>query len=305
MTRMNLSQLLCFDAVAETGSFQAAADRVARTQQAVFAAVKNLEGQLGLALLDRSGYRIGVTEQGRLFQRQLRGVLRELGELEDLADELAAGSEAVFRVVVGDLCPLGPVADFLGFLAPLWQQSELQIRTATLSAPWERLGSQQAELVLHHADQSDPAFEYVPMGSVLVIPVAAPSLCARLDPALPASTGLRSQMQCVLRDEAASPRRDYYLQEGARRNIVDDQHVKLELIRCGLAWGHMPWHLISGDLDAGRLVDLRSAQLRGGRVELVAARRVQSSHGPVAEQVWAALRARAEISPGWAGAEER
>ena len=52
---VTLHQLECFDAVVSEGTFQAAAQKLRRSQPSISAAVKNLEDQLGLTLLDRSG----------------------------------------------------------------------------------------------------------------------------------------------------------------------------------------------------------------------------------------------------------
>ncbi|MGZ3182792.1 MAG: LysR family transcriptional regulator [Telluria sp.] len=291
MARFTLSQLMCFEAVAATGNFQAAAERVARTQPAVFAAVKNLESQLGLTLLDRNGYRIGLTEHGHSLRARLHGLLREASALEALADELATGREATIRIVVGDLCPVGPIAEWLGTMTNVWASTELQLSSATLSAPWERLRGEAADLVLHHADHTDLAFEYLPLGTLPVVPVAAPALLARCDG--PRPEALRGELQCVLRDEANAPVRNYYLLDGARRCVVDHQELKRSLIVAGLCWGHMPLHLVQDDLAAGRLADLRGEALRGGQVQMVAARRAGVSHGPVAQALWDSLRTQA------------
>ena len=54
MEGMTIHQLLCFDAVVAEGSFQAAAEKMRLAQPSVSLAVKTLESQLGLTLLDRS-----------------------------------------------------------------------------------------------------------------------------------------------------------------------------------------------------------------------------------------------------------
>ena len=61
---LTLHQLQCFDAVVTEGSFQAAADKLLRSQPSVSTSVKNLEAQLQLTLLDRSGYIITGPELG-------------------------------------------------------------------------------------------------------------------------------------------------------------------------------------------------------------------------------------------------
>jgi len=98
-----LHQLVCFDAVVTEGSVQAAAEKIRRAQPSVSAAVKNLETQLGLALLDRSGYRVAMTEAGRSFHERTRIFLHELSALKNHAAQLAMGAESELRVVIGDL----------------------------------------------------------------------------------------------------------------------------------------------------------------------------------------------------------
>src|SRR5215471_1449824 len=106
MMDVTVHQLQCFDAVVTEGSFQAAADRMRRAQPSVSLAVKNLEAQLGLSLLDRSGYRVSLTEAGRSFHARTRVFLDELRVLKTHATQLAMVEESELTVVVGDLCPL-------------------------------------------------------------------------------------------------------------------------------------------------------------------------------------------------------
>ncbi|WP_348625873.1 LysR family transcriptional regulator [Mesorhizobium sp. L2C066B000] len=105
MNGLKLHDLRCFDAVASEGSFQAAALALNRSHPSVFAAVARLEQLLGLTLLDRSGYRVGLTEAGREFRARAQLTLRELDHLRTYAGQLASGEETVLRVVMGDLCP--------------------------------------------------------------------------------------------------------------------------------------------------------------------------------------------------------
>src|SRR5580700_5673456 len=79
--KVTLHQLRCFDAVVSEGGFQAGADALHRSQPTVFAAVKGLESQLGLTLLDRSGYRVSLTDPGRAFHARVRVFLHEFDRL--------------------------------------------------------------------------------------------------------------------------------------------------------------------------------------------------------------------------------
>src|SRR5271163_2259935 len=110
---LTLHQLQCFDAVVTEGCFQAAAEKLRRAQPTVFAAVKSLEVQLGLTLLDRSGYRVALTEIGRSFHDQARVFLQEFRGLQNHARQLAMGEESQLSVVIGDLCPTRKVLTLL------------------------------------------------------------------------------------------------------------------------------------------------------------------------------------------------
>jgi DNA-binding transcriptional LysR family regulator len=94
-------------------------------------------------------------------------------------------------------------------------------------------------------------------------------------------------VQCVIRDTARhSQPRDYFLVEGARSWTVSDQLMKKELILQGMGWGHMPRYLIEANLRDGSLLPIAGRHFKGGRAELVAARRRNTPHGPIANRLW-------------------
>ena len=91
----------------------------------------------------------------------------------------------------------------------------------------------------------------------------------------------------MIRDTAKdSPPRNYYLVEGARSWTVSDQQMKKELILQGMGWGHMPRYLIEKELAKKKLLAISGKHFKGDRLELVAARRRDRPHGPVATRLW-------------------
>lgn len=81
---MKLKQLAALQAVHETGSLLAAAERLNVTQPAVSRAIIELEGELGLALLTRSARGATLTEFGlsvlaraRLIDREVRRIVED------------------------------------------------------------------------------------------------------------------------------------------------------------------------------------------------------------------------------------
>lgn len=296
---MTLHQLLCFDAVVTEGSFQAAADKLRRAQPSVSLAVKNLEGQLGLSLLDRSGYRVSLTEAGRSFHERAQVALHEVLALKTHATQLAMGEESELRIVIGDLCPLERTLALLRRFFDGCPGTRLHLQFEAISGPWERLLDGEADLILHHIDKSDARFEFIDLFPVRLLPVVAPSFLGFPISRSIAPQQMRDYVQCVIRDTARhSPARNYYLIEGAHSWTVSDQQMKRELILQGMGWGHMPRFLIEQDLHGKRLLDISGKHLKGGQVEVVASRRRDAPHGPIARRLWSYIQEQApEFAP--------
>ena len=98
---------------------------------------------------------------------------------------------------------------------------------------------------------------------------------------------MRGYVQCVIRDTARhSDRPNFYIIEGAQSWTVADQLMKKEIIMQGAAWGDLHDFLIEQELRDGRLLSIAGRHLRGGRLELTAARRRDLPHGPIANRLW-------------------
>ncbi|WP_076998132.1 LysR family transcriptional regulator [Variovorax sp. KK3] len=76
---VSLRQLRAFSEVAAAGSFAAAARKLFITQSALSESIKQLEGALGVRLLDRTTRTVGLTQAGQIF---LEDVKLALGSLE-------------------------------------------------------------------------------------------------------------------------------------------------------------------------------------------------------------------------------
>jgi len=287
MDGLTLHQLVCFEAVVSEGSFQAAAERLSRSQPTVSASVKNLEAQLQLSLLDRSGYRVTLTEAGRSFYERTRVFLHEAKGLRDHAAQLAMGEESELRVVIGDVSPLPETLGLLRRFFDGCPGTKLHLHFEAISGPVERLLDGEADLVLHHIDKADPRLEFVDLFAVRLVPVVAPNFLRFPISRSITPEQMRDYVQCVIRDTARHTQpRDYYLLEGARSWTVSDQLMKRELILQGMGWGHMPHYLIEPNLRDGSLLPITGKHFRGGQVELVAARRRNTPHGPIADRLW-------------------
>jgi DNA-binding transcriptional LysR family regulator len=291
VSHIKVHDLRCFDAVASAGGFQAAAIALNRSHPSVYAAVARLEQLLALTLLDRSGYRVVLTEAGRLFHARTQLTLREFDQLQTYADQLAGGEETVLRIVLGDLCPRPLILQLLSEFFADYAGTRLHLDYEAVGGPIERLIDVDADLVFHHAEPSDPRLEQIALYDIVLIPVVAPGF-------LPFTTSpgvtpeqMRPFTQCVIRDTAQRPSSEgYFLIDGAHQCSAPDQLMKKELILHGLAWGHLPSWLIEDELGEGRLISIAGPHLPGRTERLAAVRRRRPSHGPVAQALWRRLK---------------
>jgi DNA-binding transcriptional LysR family regulator len=295
---LTLHQLRCFDAVVSEGSFQAAAEKLRRSQPSISSSIKNLETQLRISLLDRGGYRVTLTEAGRCFHERARVFLQDFQQLRNHAAQLAMGEENELRVVIGDLCPL----DVLGLLRRFFDgcpATRLHLYFEAISGPWERLFDGEADLILHHIDRTDPRLESIDLFTVHLVPVVAPHFLRFPISRSITPEQMRGYVQCVIRDTARGPAPlSYYLIEGAPSWTVSDQLMKRELILQGMGWGHMPRYLIEQDLRDRRLLAITGRHFKGGQADIVAARRRDVTHGPIADRLWHYIEEQAPLLDG-------
>jgi DNA-binding transcriptional LysR family regulator len=95
---LTLRQLHAFVAVAETGSFTGAAQRLHLTQSALSVLVRELERELAVRLFDRSTRRVQLSEAGRDLQPQVRRMLEQLQDAVASVGKLRDKKKGVLRI---------------------------------------------------------------------------------------------------------------------------------------------------------------------------------------------------------------
>lgn len=96
---MELRHLRYFIAVAEEQHFTRAAQRLHMAQPPLSQAIRQLESELGVQLLQRSTRSVALTPAGQAYLERARDILDELGDASEHARRVAAG--AVGRLVIG------------------------------------------------------------------------------------------------------------------------------------------------------------------------------------------------------------
>jgi DNA-binding transcriptional LysR family regulator len=107
----DLSRLRVFIAVAESGSFTAAAERLAMTKSAVSQAVAALERELGVQLLQRSTRRLSITQAGETLLADGRALLAQAGQVFERARTSQSELSGLLRITSTEIG--------VSFVAPL------------------------------------------------------------------------------------------------------------------------------------------------------------------------------------------
>lgn len=168
---MDLRQLAALTAVADCGTFSAAAERLNTVQSNVSAHIARLERLLGATLVDRSGGRL--TEEGEIVVARARRVQAEL-------DGLVADVNALRDKVVGDvrLGVIGTVArwlvpELLGSMNELHPQVRMIIVDASTTSLAPQLIGGTLSLAIVNLPLHDPDMTVLPLfeeDMVAVIP---------------------------------------------------------------------------------------------------------------------------------------
>ncbi len=289
---ISLAQMRYLDAIASQGSFHAAARLLNKSHPNLVLSMKKLEEALGFAVFDRSGYRTGLSAKGQVYLKHVRSVLSEAEKCQAVARELQKDQETELRLVIGDITPIAPVLSLVKTFKKTHDFSRLHLLFENLYGPVERLLEGQADMIVHHLPAPDIRFETKAFCQIDIVPVIAPELLGKTSPYSLRYEDLKPFPQCVIRDTAQHPKSpDYFVLPEHTHIYVGDQATKREVIRQGLAWGHMPDFLVRKDIEQGRLINLTGPHIPAHNIPIKIIRLRDSYKGPLARSLWNALSA--------------
>lgn len=286
----SLDQLRIFLAVVEEGSFGGAARRMGRAISAISYGIAQLEAQLAVSLFAREGSRKPVlTEAGEGLLVEARGVADRVDGLLAKTRSLHAGLESQIGLVIDVIVPGEVTAIVLSDFREMFPTIALKLRVEGLGAVADCLFDEDGQLAIGGpiiAD--DPALERQAIGSVELIPVAAPAHALAQANIAPGES--RKHLQLVLSDRSTRT-------EGREFSVLSpltwrlgDLGAKHSLLKEGLGWGNMPREMVADDLAEGRLVQLDLPEKPGDDYTLFALWRRDTRLGPATSWLIEAFR---------------
>jgi LysR family transcriptional activator of nhaA len=185
---LNYHHLLYFWTVAQEGSIAAAGKRLRLAQPTISTQIKTLEDQLGVALFDRSGRKLELTEIGHIAYRYADNIF-SLGR--ELVDVLQEGPLGRTRLSVG-ITHMVPKLIGHRLLEPALRDESLHVicHEDRFGRLLGRLARHELDLVISDAplgpDNNIKAFSH-PLGHSGISFFAAPALAAELRSNFPRS----------------------------------------------------------------------------------------------------------------------
>ncbi|MDA0166680.1 LysR substrate-binding domain-containing protein [Solirubrobacter ginsenosidimutans] len=143
---MELRQLEYFVAVVEEASFTRAAERVLVAQSGVSAQVRRLEAELGIALLDRGGRTVTLTEAGAAVLPFARAALAAVGGVREAVDALRGLTRGHVRVGMVTAGPAVTLTDLLASFNALHPEVEITLIEDASDALFAALRSGELDL---------------------------------------------------------------------------------------------------------------------------------------------------------------
>jgi DNA-binding transcriptional LysR family regulator len=264
LDRLTLDQLRILIAVAETGSFSAAARRLGRVQSAVSQSVQALEATLGVALFDRGERVPKLSDVGRALLEDARRVVESTESLRAHAESIAAEVEPELSLAVDAALPDAALMASLKALSREFPHLPVTLFTEGLGGPEQRLRDGVARLGIYaplpRQDAADLLGEF--LASMPMVPTVAMEHPLAREPSPLSREVIERHVQLVVTDRTQ-------LTQGFSGNILGrriwrfaDMSTRLQYLLDGFGWCYNPAHLVDAHIAAGRLKRLDIAEHR-------------------------------------------
>jgi molybdate transport repressor ModE-like protein len=273
--------LALLQAVAQAGSFAAAARDFGLAPSAVTYRIRQLEDALDVLLFDRSSRQARLTSAGTELLREGARLLAEIDAVANRVKRIATGWESQLTIAVDSVIASPVMMELVQAFFTLAPVTRLRLRDEALSGTLETLTSGQADLAVGLALEpgNTPGFHCRPLGEVDFVYAVAPHHPLAACPE-PLSDELLQQHRAVA--VADSIQRG----TGVTRGLLAGQDVltvptmqaKVDAQLRGLGAGFIPEPMARPYVESGRLV-VKEVQRSARVVRLSYAWRVSSKPG--------------------------
>lgn len=271
---MNLNRMAVFAAVAQRGSFTAAAEALGLTKSMVSQHVSALEEELGVRLMQRTTRSLRLTEAGEVFYEGCRKVADEAADLSARLQRLKDEPAGRLRITTIVEYATGPFAAKLAAFLQLYPRVEVElvVREGVVDLVTERI-----DVAFRFGWLRDSSLAATRVGDFEQVLVASPAFVARAGPVkVPADLAKLEHIPVTL---LRSPRRLAFRQHPVvvthGRVSADSPSAVRALCLQGAGFATLAHFTVARDLEEGRLLRLLPGHVlpRGGIFAVLPSRR--------------------------------
>jgi len=296
---LTLDQMRVLVAVAEAGSFSAAARRLGRVQSAISQTVQTMEATLGIELFDRSARTPVPTDAGAAIVKDARAMLDGARALRARAQSMAEDVEPELTLAVDALFPMPLLMMSLNALRGEFPKLPATVFTEALGGAEQRLREGAARMAIYSLPAGPPRdlnAEF--LTRIALIPVvAADHPLARAEAPI-AREALEPHVQLVLTDRTSLTQNTQAGVVGRHIWRFADLATRLEFLIAGFGWCNMPLHMVEGPIAAGRLKRLVIADHVPAELPIYAVHERGRALGRASRWLVGDLRERLKTCPG-------
>lgn len=264
MLHLTLRQLQIFEAVARHLSYSRAAEELHLTQPAVSMQMRELEGNLGLAILEQIGKKIFLTQAGEELRRRSREILLQIAETRVALETMKGVDNGRLNIaVVSTAKYFAP--RLLALFCQRHQNVKLNLTVSNREEVLQRLTENQTDLAImgqppDGLDAEKEAFAYHPLG--MIAPPQHP--LARVKQ-IPLHVLMKESL--LIREPGSGTRNVYerllttHRLQAARTLQMDSNETIKQAVMAGMGIALLSLHTIGLELEAKRLTVLEVESL--------------------------------------------
>lgn len=257
---VSINQLRAFVAIADVGSFSGAARELRRAQSAISHAITALESALGVELFERNTRKAQLSPAGRSLLPDARAVISRTEEMKYRAVSIARTGVPQISIAVDVYFPRARLIDSLRTLQAAVPTAVINLRMTTMQGGENLVldGTCSLAVVIADVPETNPsAIERHWLCETAMITVCGPTHPLAYSPDPISLEEFGRHIQLVVTDNQPGAEKTQMGVAGKRQWLLNDLGAKHDLLKAGLGWGHMPAHLVSGDVADGTLVELK------------------------------------------------
>ena len=248
--------LAMLQAIAETGSFAAAARSLGLVPSALTYRVRQIEDALDVLLFDRSSRHAQATEAGQALLHEGARLLQEIDAVAHRVKRVATGWEPQLTIVVDGAIARTPIFELIEAFYALNPPTALKIKDGILSGTLEALTSGQADLAIGIAVNASNAAELQTreIGEMdFIFAIAPHHPLAKAEEPISDEVLLQHRLIAVA-DSGVRSNISFGVVSGQDVLTVDSMQAKVEAQIRGIGAGFLPRGMVQTYLDAGLLV---------------------------------------------------